>query len=214
MHMTRLTLLVAVVLGVCTAAVPALASNTAILSNVQLIDNHDSSWTLAFDLTNSGPARDAVFSMRISGLPTEWTSVSQNAYAVWGLGPTVVDLADGFKYSWDGSESGPAVSFECTNGSTTGWYRIYGQPNAPSPNKHKGTSARFMWTFNDGGYSPAQFQLTQDMLKIHMQQIDGNWSNNGSSYVSDVLIVPEPSSFVALLGLASSGLAMRRRSVR
>jgi hypothetical protein len=213
--MSRSYLLLAVLIVGMLAFSSAYAANTAAISNITMTD-HDSYWTLSFDLANKGPANDAIFHIQVSDIPNAWVALESNPYAVWGLGMTPVNLMDGFKYSWDGSESGPNLEFQCNNGSSTGWYRIYGNSGAASPNKFQGTSARFSWNFVDNGYDPSQFILTPELFKVHFQIIDNNWQNAGKSYVGGTDggggLVPEPSSLLGLLGMTSTaGMLLRKR---
>lgn len=163
-----LLLAVTIMVSISMTLSSAFAFNTAVLSNVEFTDM-GSYWNLSFDLTNSGPDKDAIFFIRFSDIPNEWKTKTDDPYSVTGIGSTNVDLMNGGKHCWEGRDSGPSLGFKCGNGNGTGSYRIYGQSGAPSPNVLDGTTATFSWNFYANGYDPSDFSLTSDTLKVHFR---------------------------------------------
>lgn len=189
----RLLSLTAIVL-VMAASHAAQAANTAAFSYT--LENLGSGhYEYDFTLSNLGTDKDAIFKFDISGVSKNWVTDA------WVL-PT----------GWNGSHPGPNLNFQTNNGSykagkTNGIYRLWGQTGGPSPSW---TTQVFTWKFTDKGtVLPTSDFFGTDDVKVHVQLINNNWTNGGSSYTAVVrnpAPVPEPSSLLVFAG-SIGGLA-------
>ena len=158
-----------------------------------LVDNGvDNSYTYQFTFNNLGPDKDAIFKIQFNDcISNKWDTDS------WIL-PT----------GWDSSQSGPNINFQTGNGDMSP-DRIFGQAGGPAPGL---TSQTFSWTFtNNGGPTPTSIYFVESDVTVHIQPLDDNWHNNGTSY--PVNPVPEPSALAALgfSSLSLAGLVLRKR---
>ncbi|MDO8586480.1 MAG: hypothetical protein Q7T82_05525 [Armatimonadota bacterium] len=151
-----------------------------------LTDHGGGIYTYDFLFSNLGLAKDAVFKIRIDGqaVPQEWATVS------WAT-PT----------GWTGQRADGYLDWSTGNGdiSNDGYYRLYGQPGAPSPTMGW-TSQAFGWTFDvNGGPTPTASYFPAEDAVIHVQQIGDDWHNVGLSYTTNPVPIPEPGGLLTLM---------------
>jgi hypothetical protein len=142
------------------AVLPALAF-AGVTPTISLVNNGDGTYTYTFVITNTGPSLDAVFKWDTDTgtAPTEWQTVSFN-------------VPDG----WTGDHPDHHLDFMTGNGDGT-TTRIFG------PGACGSSTGTFSWTFtNNGGPTPTLASIGIQDIVFHLQPIDSNCHNYGTTY--------------------------------
>lgn len=94
-----------------------------------------------------------------------------------------------------------------------GYYRLFSRPDIPAP-AIGWTSQDFAWTFTlNGGPTPTSTFFLASDVKVHIQPLSSDWTNDGlSCWVNPS--VPEPCSLTILVaGMTCLGGFLRRRII-
>ncbi len=145
-------------------------------------------------------------------------STSVNFGSVTGQFDDVSASGDQF-FIFEGSESSPSFVHGIDFNGTVGWEGLGDNTTSALPDVLNVTNGNFSFAeFDNGQYTGSRTGMTVEEFQAALAD-SSNWSFSNSS--ADITlnatafsIVPEPSTYAALLGLVALGLAVRRRSKR